>query len=226
MTDDEMTQRERRRQQFEKEKKKTGDWLTPERFKGLIIPAIVVLIIGGIVAGMVANQASADECPGHWHSAYTVYIDGDRVPFNPQAYPPWGDSDNAEAPGTHIHGDDGIYHWHPAVQRCTPWEDGLAHLDVDVSEDTLTLGSPHGARAGTYAEDGSNEVHLFEQRWSAQEDEWVEITDFSDVLGHQPGNGDGLVILYGDHTQEEIDALLAQATTMKGNPSYDPHYEG
>lgn len=225
MSDDEMTQRERRRQQFQKEKKKPAHWLTPERFKGLVIPAVVILILGGVVAGMVLNEARADDCPGHWHSAYTVYIDGDRVPFNP-AVSDWGDPGNPESTGSHIHGDDGVYHWHPGVQRCTPWKDGLSNLDVTVDEETLTLGAPHGPRAGTYSGDGSNEVRVFQQKWSGQDDQWREISDFRDVLGKQPKNGDGLVILYGDHTDSEVETLLAQAATMKGNPSYDPHYQG
>ena len=166
-----------------------------------------------------STEQTAPDCPGHWHSAYSVWTDGDRVPF---ANPAFESQQNTWAAGTHIHGDDGVYHFHPAVEKCIPMEDALQHLGVDVSPDALVLSDAHGPRAGTYDQ---APVRMFYQAWGAeQDDNWMEVTDFDSVLEAQPANGDGLVILYGEYTQEELDGILAAAPSMKGNPNYDPHY--
>ncbi len=227
MTDEEMSQREKRRQQFEHTKPKVG--VTAAGLKKWAWPLGLVLLVGGIVTAMVVTDNAAGDCPGHWHGAFTVIVDGQEVPFNLAQNPQWGSVDNTWAPGTHIHQDqfnkpfsDGIYHFHPAAPRCTPWEDALRHLNIEVSSSKLTLGAEHGALAGTYEE---APVRVFKQAWSAQDDEWVEVSKFSSVLNKQPLNGDGLVILYGDYTDAQVEEYLANANTMKGNPSYDPHFE-
>lgn len=212
-----MSQRERRRQQHASSKPKVA--LNKGDLKKWTGPAILLLIVGGIVTAMVVTEQNAPDCPGHWHAAYSVWTDGERVPFTNPAFE---SSDNTWAPGTHIHGNDGVYHFHPAIEKCIPMADALQHLDVDLSEDSLVLGTAHGARAGTYDQ---APVRLFHQAWGADmDDTWQEVTEFSSVLDAQPANGDGFAIIYGEHTPEEIDAILAQSASMKGNPNYDPHY--
>ncbi len=217
MTDEEMSQRERRRQQFQENKPKVA--FNAAALKKWAWPLGIVLVVGGIVTAMVVTDNAQDDCPVHWHAAYTVYIDGERVRYT---NPSFGSADNTYAAGTHIHNDDGVYHFHPAVQKCTDWRDALRHLGTAVGSSSLTLDSQHGAMAGTY---DAAPVRVFEQKWSEQDDQWLEVTKFGNVLDQQPGNGDGLVIIYGDHTDEEIATLLEQAFSLNGNPTYDPHFE-
>lgn len=209
--------RERRRQQHRPPRRIAQ----PGSARKLVVPAIIMLAVVGIAAAMILYNPT-DDCPGHWHSAYTVYVEGEPLPFSPQTSD-WGQQSNPTARGSHIHGDDGVYHWHPQPSRCMSWREGLSHLDVDVNGDRLVLGEPHGQMAGTYEAQGDHQIRVFEQKWSQQNDTWREVQNPRSMLRDQPQNGDGLVIIYGAHTEEEIQQLLAQAHSIQDKPSYDPH---
>lgn len=219
MSDDNLSQREKRRQQHEANKPAVN--LNAGALKQWAWPIGLVVVIGG-VAGLIAlTESSAPDCPGHWHNAYSVFVDGERIPFDEQAYTVA--ANNVYAPGTHIHADDGVYHWHPAVEKCGELSEGLQFLGVTFSGSTMTLDESHADDGfqGTYTD-----VRMFQQKWSDQDDEWVEVTNFGKVLSKQPKDGDGVVFLAGTYTDAEVEEILAnQAVSMKGNPSYDPHYE-
>lgn len=213
--DDGLTQRERRRQQHEKTKPSIE--ISKGVKKNLIGGGIVVAVLAIILIGMASNQAAAAECPGHWHSTYTVFIDGDRVQYPPTPANGWEDAGNPDAAGTHIHGNDGVYHFHPAVSRCTPMNDALAHLDTVINDDGIVLGPEHGIRAGAYSVNETHELRVFTRE---PHGEWEEEDDL-DFLDKQPKNGVGMAFIYGNHTEAEIEALLAQATVIDGT-NYDP----
>lgn len=215
MSDEPMSQRDKRRQEFEANKPKVN--FNAGALKKWAWPMALVLVVGGVIALMVATNSAAGNCPGHWHNAYSVWIDGERVEFDNGEF---ADANNVYAPGTHIHADDGVYHWHPAVEKCVPLEDGLKNLGVEVDSDSLELSSQHGTQAGTYDD---APVRVFRQSWSVQDDQWAEMSSLK-FMGKQIANGDGIVILYGTYTDAEVEAILAQAPSMKGNQSYDPHF--
>lgn len=186
-----------------------------------ILPGVVVLVIGVVVGAMVLNQATADECgspSNHWHSAYSIWIDGERVPFTSSEYTSPQQSTEEESQGTHIHGNDGVYHFHPYPARlCVSMNEALDYLDVDVDANGVTLGS-------TNTMEGRHEgnVQVYFQEWSEQVSEWRSVS--LDALGATPNDGDAYIILVGDYTDAEIEDIQSRAPVMRGNPNYDPHY--
>jgi hypothetical protein len=186
-----------------------------------ILPGVVVAVIAVIVGAMIVNQETADNCGGgigHWHAAYSIWIDGERVSFANPEFNEHSTEDNNK--NTHAHGDDGVYHFHPnPSDLCVSFNDAFQHLDAKVDSSSVELGSLHGDMAGTY----EGTVQVFEQKWSDRDDEFRR-TGLDTLSQDSPGNGDAVVILLGEYTQEEIDAILAQAPQMRGNANYDPHY--
>lgn len=223
MSDDNLSQRERRRQQHEASKPKVN--LNAGALKQWAWPIGLVVIIGGVAGLIIASESAAPDCPGHWHSGYSIWInDGDdnlandRVPFDEAAYTVA--ANNIHAPNTHIHADDGIYHWHPAIEKCNSWDDALTFLGVDLGSNELTLDESHAddGLSGSYTD-----VRVFQQAYSKGETEWTEVSNLKGLLAKQPKDGDSIAILVGDYTDEEVQDLLDnRAATLVGNTSYGP----
>ncbi len=214
--------RDRRRQHHEQANK--FDLMAT--LKKFMIPIIIVAIWGSVVAFQFAPEK---ECPGHWHAGYAVFVDGQEVPFNPNAgvYHPsanpdgqqWGDAGASPGSGFHIHGDDGLLHMHPATTRCIESEDIFKKLDVKVAASTLTLDAPH-ALAGTYTTNDTHEVAVYHRAWNG---DWDRVNKVGSFMKDQLGNGDQILITYimkGDTAtlQAQQDAVRS----LVGDPSYEP----
>lgn len=186
-----------------------------------VLPGIVVAVLGIVIGAMIVNQETADNCgggTGHWHAAYSIWVDGEKVPFANPSFEAHSTED--ESKNTHIHGDNGVYHFHPnPSDLCVSWNEAFDHLDAKVTDQSLILGNAHGPSAGTY----EGPVNVYQQQWSAKKTEF-ESVGIGALNANSPANGDAFVILVGEYTQAEVDEILAKAPVMRGNPSYDPHY--
>lgn len=195
----EMTQRERRRQQH-----------TPERSspigggnaKKLLMPAIIIGLLGLVVGMMYLTATGGDDCPGHWHSTFEVYVDGDKVSF--QDF----NLENGRTPlSSHLHrGNDAQWHFEPNPARCIDFSEALSFVGMDLENGRLELdGSVHQANgvAGVYKDDGNKTLQVYRAIGNG---EWEQISAKS-AAGKQRPDGERMLILYGTYSPEEIAAL-------------------
>lgn len=186
-----------------------------------VLPGVVIAVLGIVVGAMVISQETADHCgegtAGHWHGAYSIWIDGERVQFTHPTYTSPAASTEEETQGTHVHGDDGVYHFHPRPSTlCVSWNEAFDLLGAEVTSNGITLDDTNalqGEHEGT--------VRVFVQEWSKQNPNWKEVDH--NGLNANPDNGDAVIVLIGEYTDEEVADIQGRAPIMRGNPSYDPH---
>ncbi len=204
--------RERRREQFQKAKTAKPKFsLAAWKY-----PLIVVALWGLAVGGIVATADDGPSCPGHWHSIVQVYNGEERVAF---AHPGFQDSQNPNAPGTHIHDDSGVMHFHPGTLRCTELGDFMKHLAVEFSDSAMTLGPQHFGDAGEYPINDTHRVRAFHQPWGA--DGWTEV-DLDEILSRQSANGERILFVYGNQDDATIALLQANAPPIPENYTPPP----
>lgn len=167
------------------------------RWTGYVMFALV--IIGG--AGWVVANAPEGPQRVHWHAYYQVWIDDEEVSFaNPEF-------NGMKYGAAHLHA--------PAYNKI--------HNEAEEGKGTLgrffkfTLGGdfqdheivlPEGtSRPGTYAENETQELRLFVDN-ALEGKEWIEVEGgFADISFR---DGDRYLILYGNHTDDEIRDLQAR----------------
>ena len=178
-------QRERRAERS----RKAGTKAVSKSARPAIIGSLVIILAtAGADTGVLLTQDEAPRCPSHWHPAFFVVVNGQRVPFtNPAFYQLQG------SVPMHVHDDSGIIHVEPFTNRCIPMEDLLTKLAMDLSSERLTLGPEHGALAGTYAVDANHPIQAFVMPYKG---EWKPYSPgaFDD---YEPGAGDRLLLTYG-----------------------------
>ncbi len=209
--DSKLTVRERRALHAKEQARKE---LPSHLLRKSIGPAFVILILAAVAAGFYYTASNTPDCPGHWHAAYGIFVNDSKVSFPNDAahaamYNPPSGHDH------HLHNNDGIYHFHPGIARCTPTKDMMERLAVNVDGKTLTLGPEHGSFAGTYATEGNATLHILHQPFGG---EWTEVS-WRSIDGKQLGDGDRILITYGDLTEAQIDA---QKATLQDMGNYEP----
>lgn len=173
--------------------------------KRLLIGLIVAVALAGIVYAVQQNAETRGSCPGHWHATFAVYVDGERVPF-PQ--PPYLIAPQGKLPlSMHMHTpSQETLHFEPAQPECLGVKDTMEYVDVDVSENKLTLSGAHeeGPFGGSYEPDGNKTLRFFvqERGGDMQESEW------SSLRGRQLADGEKLLIVYGDDTLDEVASYM------------------
>jgi hypothetical protein len=204
-----MTVRERRAQHArEQARKQAPKTLARKAF----VPALVILLIAAVAVGFYTTSKGAQDCPGHWHAAYSVVVDGKDLQFTHPNFqnPPDGSHDY------HIHANDHILHYHPAVVRCIELEDMMKRLGVEPTDSRLVLASTHGADAGTYEANETHVVRIFHQPW---EGTWQQVT-WRSIKDDQLGNGDKILIYYGVDDEEAFEAARLAVPDLP--PNYQP----
>lgn len=205
------SQRQRRAERAAETKRKALPKKTARR---LLIAVVVALVIVGAVAAWRGLQAASDGCPGHWHGGYAIYIEDEKLTFPNQSTMAYG-----AAPADHvhhIHADDGIYHYHPQVNRCISTEAMMQRLGVQVSDGGLTIDLQHPGFTGHHATDANNTLRILHQ---PSGEAWRNVT-WAEIDGKQLGNGDRILITYGHLTDEMVAAQ--QAAMPELGPGYQP----
>jgi len=172
--------------------------------------AAVLTVVGLAVGGLVLLSQSGPDCPDHWHASFGLFIDGRHVRFTHPEFlsPPRGSHD------AHLHGDDGVLHYHPTPRRCVALDEMMGIVGVEPSDGRLVLAPTHGADGGTYEPSGNRTLRYFHQPYGQA---WREV-EWSDMRRDQLGNGDKWLMHYGP------DALVAgeQAQVADLPPEYRP----
>ncbi len=191
-------------------------------FKKFRVPVVITIIWLAIVSYNVAVaqgviEAGGEECPGHWHAGYSVWVEDNQLGFSERG--PGGDAGRSPAGGFHIHGNDGTLHFHPGTERCIPIGDALEKLGVTVSSDTLTIDETQHVAGGTYAENATYDVVVYHKAWGG---DWKEVSNVGSFMDKQLGNGDQIMVSY--HAADSpvtIEDRQAQTKSLAGG-NYEP----
>lgn len=180
---------------------------------GLVILAVAIIGFGGLMYwNFQQDTATAQACPGHWHSGYAIFINGTKLDYSNMqasyANPPSGHDH-------HIHANDGIYHFHPSRIRCTPVEDMVKRLGVEVGGEAVKV-TLHPGMDGHYAFGNNMKVRTFVEKVQGS---WEEVS-WSSIRGQQLPNGARFLFTFGDLTAEQIEAQKAMVPVL--GPNYQP----
>lgn len=173
--------------------------------KKLLIGLIAAVALAGIVYAVQQNAETRANCPGHWHATFAVYVDGERVPF-PQ--PPYLMAPQGKLPmSLHMHTpSQETLHFEPTPPECLGVKDTMNYVDVGLSASKLVLDGPHeeGPFGGTYEDSGNKTLRFFTQERDGdmREESW------SDLRDRQLKDGEKMLIVYGEDTQEEVAAFM------------------
>ncbi len=205
--------RERRRARAETAKK-TNVGATIKKFR---IPILILLIWAAVVGFNVAQAegviaSKGESCPGHWHSTFDVYVDGQKVAFTAN---PAYTLEGGQGMGirTHMHrGAEGIWHFEPPTIACGEMVDAMDLLDMKVSSTAMTLsGGYHDVNGwgGTHTVDGNNSLHILYKEFDG---EWTEMSA-SAFNKFQPLDGSQILIVYGSEDAAALATLQSTGTT-------------
>jgi hypothetical protein len=200
MSDEELSQRDRRRQQNKSSKSKVS--LPRANLKQWAMPAIFMLLVGGVVTAMVLTSVSAEECPGHWHSTFNVYVDDERISYDHAQY----DLGQQTPLSYHLHQpNDALIHFEPPRTECIPMETFLSAVDTTIGEGIISFDGNHASlgQAGTYENDGNRTLQFF---IAPTGDDW-EIIGADELNERQSLDGERMLILFGNYTDERIAQL-------------------
>lgn len=142
-------------------------------------------------------------CPGHWHSTMKVFVHGAEVSFGNYSL-----EDGNTPVSAHLHRNDVKHKWHwepPQGRRCIPFAQAAAHVGMDLSPGRLVLWGEHAGRDGTYTEDGAVRLRAFSRLPDA---EWAPFP-VAQLDEAQLADGERLLILFGDHGDDEVAAFQA-----------------
>ncbi len=211
MTDEEMTQRERRAQRH----KKGQDGGSRKAAKALLGYLVVLAAAGGAI-GLTVVQAQQEDpaCPGndyrHYHPGFLLMVNGTRVPLTDPSFYQFSGS----VP-FHIHADDGILHIEPgSAKSCVETSQVLRKLAMDITPGRLVLGPEHGANAGTYADDPEQGL-AFKAYHKTYFGEWEEISPnrLNNRILHP---GEQVLLTYGALDEETLAAQKEQVPEPQG----------
>ncbi len=206
--------RERRRQRAEENKESTS---TPFSFKKYRVPVVILILWAAIVAYNVNAAENSADCPGHWHSTMTVYVNGDRVLFTP--HPAYTLEGGTMPVKTHMHrGSESLWHFEPTGgKECIEFRDALRFVDMDISPSKLTLSGDYHANAGWGGSFENNETHKLTAWQKPWEGEWESIS-ISTLDKMQVPDGHEILIVYGDQDDAGIAELQSQAQPNTQTP--------
>lgn len=181
--------------------------------KRALIAVIAVVALAGIVYAVQQNAETKGSCPGHWHSTFAIYVDGQRVSF-PQ--PPYQLAPQGKLPmSMHMHTpSQELLHFEPAVPKCLGVRDTFDLLDVGLSANKLVLDGDHerGPFGGTYEVSDNQTLRYFVQ----ERGEEMRETDWSKLRGRQLEDGEKLLIVFGDDSDAQIAAYMQSISEPPG----------
>lgn len=215
--------RERRRQRAASEKEKKDVAGALKKFR---VPIVIVILWAAIVGFQVAQAQGVigefgEDCPGHWHAGYSVWIEDEQLSFNPQLNPAWADQGAQPAVGFHLHDGSGNMHMHPG-ERCIPFGSISEKLNVEVRDGRMVVEAPHGPQ-GTYEDNETHEVVVYHQPWG---EDWRKVGNIDSFMGKQVGNGDRVMVAYLDPSAESLIESHQLDTFNPEGSNYEPPAEG
>lgn len=231
--EDELTQRERRAQRHSQNKRKDmpGDLKRAVRAYGPM--TLIVLAIAGAAAGVYVLSTASENCPDpHWHATAAIFLPGmQRVDFaaprsvSGMPYYDWDTHLKKEgnprfSTALHMHQSAtspetgsalvGAAQWHMENNgKCVSVENALRILEIDASEDSLTLTGGHEqvtGQSGTFTANATSPLRWWVQ---AVDGTWDERT-WSEVSGYQLKDGESLLIALGNYDDAQVAQMQSQ----------------
>ena len=223
--DDKMTVRERRAQHAKQQARKDA----PKNLvRKAAVPALIVLVLAAVATGFYFTNKNAQDCPGHFHSTFGIFIPGEngtfeKVDFATPRAPNGGTYyDFGNAPrfslSTHMHqsgpeqgssalGPSQLHAEPPTANTCVPLEKTLDAIDVDASDSRLELSGGHALvdQDGTWTASGNETLRFFFQD---KDGTWSE-SKYSSWDDRQLPDGSSILIAFGDYTDEQIEQMKA-----------------
>lgn len=223
--DDKMTVRERRAQHAREQARKDA----PKNLaRKAFVPVLILLVLGAVATGFYFTNKNAQDCPGHFHGTFGIFIPGEngtfeRVDFaSPRAatgrqYYDFGGSGGAPfSLSVHMHqtgpesgaiGASQLHFEPPTANSCVPLEDALRALEVEASNTRLELKGAHAQvdQDGTWTASGNQTVHFY-----VQDDKgvWSDAT-VSAWRGKQLPDGYAFLLAFGNYTDAQVEQMKA-----------------
>jgi hypothetical protein len=189
----------------------------------LIIPAIIILVLASVVAMVVYQDraSSRTDCPGHWHTTFNVYVNGQVVDFHQPPFMLQGDRPGGgEMPiSMHMHyPDDDILHYEPTVPDCMSVRETFDRLGIGLNRNSMSIESFGHSVSGDFAPNATHKLRAFYAEYNMQNGtfDWEERPWTSFIRMGQPKDLSKILIVYGDETDEEIEAYQARVRNPPG----------
>lgn len=228
MADDEkLTVRERRAQHAREQARKDA----PKNLaRKAAIPVLIILLLAAVAAGFYFTNKNAEDCPGHFHATFGMFIPGDNGTFEQvdfasprapggRAYYDFGGSGGAPfSLSIHMHqsgaeqgssalGPSQLHFEPPTANSCVPFEDVLHALEVEASDTRLELKGAHAQvdQDGTWTASGNETLHVYIQD---EDGAWSE-SKYSSWKNKQLPDGYSILMAFGSYTDEQIEQMQA-----------------
>lgn len=236
MSDDDMTQREKRLQRHKAESRKDRPKQVAKTYG---IWLLVLLVVGGAGYALYQFAGNGPDCPGHWHATFEVYVPG------PNGQPQRIDMASPRAPngaayydlnsggagfGLEVHMHQSGPEAGDAAQQPAQWhfekdtvcvgvKTALHAVEIDASATGLHI---YGAHAQVHQDhdwtvNATNQLRYFTQTlqngtWTWQEKTWDQ------VKSYQLPDGSSLLVAFGNYTPEQIKAMQAHVPAPLSRP--------
>jgi hypothetical protein len=229
MSDEDLSQREKRMQRHKAERSKD---LPKAMAKTYGIWLIVLLVLGGAAYAIYASTTGGQECPGHWHATFAVYVPGPngapqlvdmaspRAPNGNAYYDLSGGAGMGLAVHMHQSGAEkgsealGPTQWHFEHDgTCVGVKSALHAVEIDASADSLKL---YGGHAQAHQEHTWEANETAKLRWFVETQvggnwTWQERT-WSEVKSYQLPDGSSLLVTFGNYSDAQVKQMEAQVT--------------
>ncbi|MEA3202740.1 MAG: hypothetical protein QOI63_406 [Thermoplasmata archaeon] len=224
MSDDDLSQRERRMQRHKTEARKDLP-RTVARTYGIWL--IVLVVVAGAGYAIYASVSGGQECPGHWHATFEVYVPGAhgepvRVDMaTPRAlngnayYDLSGGAGMGLAVHMHQSGAEqgsaalGPAQWHFEQDgTCVGVKSALHAIEVDATATSLKAYGGHAQvhQDQTWEANATARLRWFVETQVAGNWTWQEKT-WDQVKSYQLPDGASLLVALGDYTDAQVQGL-------------------
>ncbi|MHB1261904.1 MAG: hypothetical protein ACYC2H_09345 [Thermoplasmatota archaeon] len=225
MADEEMTVRERRAKHAKEQARKDA----PKNIaRKAVVPALIILVLALVATGFYFTNKNAQDCPGHFHVSFGIFIPGDNGTFekvdfaspragNGGAYYDFGNAAGFSL-STHMHqsgaeqgssalGPSQFHFEPPTANSCVPFEDALKAIEVEASNTRLELKGAHAQvdQDGTWTASGNETLHVYFQDSAGV---WSE-SSYSAWKGKQLPDASSILLAFGSYTDAQVEQMKA-----------------
>jgi hypothetical protein len=224
MSDDDLSQREKRAQRHKKESRKD---LPKTVAKTYGIWLVVVLVLGGGAVAIYEAATGGQACPGHWHATFEVFVPAGpggapvkvdmQSPISPNGVP-YYDLNGAAGMGLAVHMHQsansmetgssalGPTQWHFEQDgTCVGVKAALHAIEIDATATSLNLYGAHAQvhQDHTWTANATAKLRWFTETKVGGNWTWQERT-FDQVKSYQLPDGSSLLVAFGNYTDAQI----------------------
>ena len=224
MSDDDLTQREKRAQRHQETARKD---LPKTIAKTYGVWLLVALVLGASAYGLYKSASSAQECPDHWHGTFKVYVPGpggqphlvDMASPRANNGQHFYDLSGGAGMGLSVHmhqsgSEAGVADVQPAQWHfeedgiCVGVKSALHAVEIDATATSLKLFGAHAQvhEDHTWQANATAALRFFVESKVGANWTWGERT-FDDIKAYQLKDGESLLVAFGAYTPAQITQL-------------------